>query len=159
MSNEANVPTPHYTMVSSEMHNKVVDIAWSTAERMQAEIAREIRVLLGEEQYDQRMFTEDDRIRRVKALQKCAIEDTTDSDRHDAWMKMHFEQGWKYGPELKPADKEHPNLLPWDKLPANTRSKARIFDIVAKHTIAAIREMTVHTCPAWTDAPASGEQS
>jgi hypothetical protein len=109
-----------------------IDI-WNTFERMQAEIAREVRVLLGEEQYDQRIFTEAERERRVAALQKCAAEQTTDEARHEAWMAMHFEQGWTYGPELIPAEKRHPNLLPWDQLPASTRSKARIFDICARH--------------------------
>ena len=106
---------------------------WSVVERMQAEIAREIRVLLGEEQYDTRMFSDADRIRRIEALKKCAAEKTTDAERHEAWMQMHFEQGWKYGPELKPAEKEHPNLLPWGRLPASTRSKAKIFDICARY--------------------------
>jgi hypothetical protein len=145
-------------MVRADTHNKIVDIIWSTAERMQADIAREVRVLLGEDQYDQRMFTAEDTARRVKALQKCAIEQTTDAERHESWMKMHFESGWTYGPELIPSEKKHPNLLPWDQLPANTRSKARIFDMVAKHTLAAIRAITVHTCPCAAAEPSpSGE--
>lgn len=107
-------------------------IIWRLFEQMQGQIAREIRVLLGEEQYDQRIFTDEERARRVEALKKCADEDTSDDTRHEAWMQMHLEQGWKYGPEFKPSEKEHPNLLPWDQLPASTRSKARIFDICAK---------------------------
>lgn len=109
---------------------------YSIVESMQAEIAREIRALLGEEQYDQRIFSAADKERRIEALMKCAREQTTDAERHESWMKMHFDQGWKYGPELKPAEKEHPNLLPWNQLPANTRSKARIFDICAKYAAA-----------------------
>lgn len=109
------------------------DHVYEVFERMQAEIAREIRLLLGEEQYDQRIFSDADRQRRVNALKTCAESHTTDAERHESWMKMHFDQGWKYGPELKPADKEHPNLLPWDQLPQNTRSKAKIFDICARY--------------------------
>jgi len=118
------------------------DSIFSAVESMQAEIAREVRVLLGEEQYDQRIFSAADKQRRIEALQKCAAEQTSDAERHESWMRMHFEQGWKYGPELKPAEKEHPNLLPWEQLPASTRSKARIFDICAKYAavFAAIAE-------------------
>lgn len=120
------------------------DSVFSAVESMQAEIAREVRVLLGEEQYDQRIFSAADKQRRIEALKKCAAEQTSDAERHESWMQMHFEQGWKYGPELKPAEKEHPNLLPWDQLPPSTRSKARIFDICAKYAavLAAIAEET-----------------
>ena len=120
-------------MASSNELRAQVDAIWALFERMQAEIAREVRVLLGEEQYDQRIFSEADRQRRIDAMKKCAAEQTTDAARHESWMQMHFGQGWKYGPELKPAEKEHPNLLPWDQLPASTRSKARIFDICARY--------------------------
>lgn len=109
------------------------DQVWALFERMQGEIAREVRVLLGEEQYDQRIFTDAERARRVEALQKCAAEQTDDATRHEAWMKMHVEQGWTLGAEFKPELKQHPNLKPWDELPASTRSKAKIFDICARY--------------------------
>jgi RyR domain len=111
---------------------------WALTERMQAEIAREIRVLLGEEQYDQRIFTEAETARRVEALQKCAALQTSDAERHESWMQMHIEQGWTYGAELDPANKRHPNLKPWDELPPSTRSKARIFDICARYAAAIV---------------------
>jgi hypothetical protein len=114
----------------------IEDRVYAIVESMQSEIAREIRVLLGEEQYDPRIFSEADKARRIEALKKCAREQTSDAERHESWMRMHFEQGWKYGPELKPAEKEHPNLLPWDQLPPSTRSKARVFDICAKYAAA-----------------------
>lgn len=110
---------------------------WKLFERMQAEIAREIRTLLGEDQYDQRIFSEADTVRRVEAMKKCAAERTTDAERHEAWRNMHYEQGWVYGPELKPSEKVHPNLLPWAELPASTRSKAKIFDICSTYAEAA----------------------
>lgn len=109
------------------------DKTWALFERMQGEIAREIRVLLGEEQYDQRIFTAEERARRVEAMKKCAAESPDDATRHEGWMKMHLDLGWKLGPEFNPAKKEHPNLLPWDQLPANTRSKAKIFDICSRY--------------------------
>jgi hypothetical protein len=115
---------------------------WALTERMQAEIAREIRVLLGEESYDQRIFTEADTARRVEALQRCAALQTTDAERHESWREMHYAQGWTYGEVLDPANKRHPNLLPWENLPASTRSKAKIFDICARYAAAIVSTPT-----------------
>ena len=106
---------------------------WALTERMQAEIAREIRVLLGEEQYDQRIFTEAESARRIEALKLCAASEVPHALRHEAWRDMHYAQGWEYGETLDPANKLHPNLLPWNDLPASTRSKAKIFDICARY--------------------------
>jgi len=117
------------------------ELIWAIAERMQAEIAREIRVLLGEEAYDQRIFTREETRRRIHALKDCAESSRSDAERHESWMAMHRESGWEYGPELLPAEKKHPNLLPWDELPQNTRSKARIFNIVAQYTGKLIAEL------------------
>lgn len=109
------------------------DHAYEVVERMQAEIAREIRVLLGEEQYDQRIFNDVERARRVSALKELSQNDVSDEERHKSWMKMHEESGWKYGPVFSPSEKEHPNMLPWEQLPSSTRSKARIFAICARY--------------------------
>jgi hypothetical protein len=109
------------------------DYAYEVMERMQAEIAREIRVLLGEEQHDQRVFNDVERGRRLSALKELAKHDTSDEERHRSWMKMHEDGGWKYGPIFSPAEKEHPNMLPWEQLPLSTRSKARIFAICARY--------------------------
>lgn len=105
---------------------------WEVMERMQGEIAAEIRVMLGESAYAQTMFDAEQRNRRIKAMQDCAANDTDDATRHESWMKMHVEAGWVYGPEFDTAKKTHPNLMAWGDLPASTRSKARIFAIVAK---------------------------
>lgn len=109
------------------------DFVWSIFERMQGEIAGQIRVLLGEAAYDQRIFTDAERARRVEAMKTCATENTGDEERHKSWCEMHFQSGWKLGPEFDPSKKEHPNLVPWKQLPASAKVKAKIFDIVAKH--------------------------
>jgi hypothetical protein len=107
---------------------------WVLFERMQGEIAREVRVMLGEEQYDQRIFNDAEHERRVDALVQCASDpNQTAAQRHESWCQMHRESGWVYGPELKPAEKQHPNLMPWDALPAAVRSKANIFAVCARY--------------------------
>jgi hypothetical protein len=108
------------------------DVIWKAMEVMQGEIACEIRRMLGESQLDQAMFDDAQRARRVEALKKCAAESTSDSDRHEAWIRMHVDDGWVYGEQFDPKAKTHPNLMPWEDLPDSTRSKAKIFDIVAK---------------------------
>ena len=106
---------------------------WKIAEHMQGQIAAEIRVLLGESALPTSLFTPDQIQRRIDAMKKCAAESTSDRERHDSWTKMHVDAGWTYAPgEFDPIKKTHPNLLPWDQLPASVKSKARIFDIIAK---------------------------
>lgn len=105
---------------------------WEAAEKLQGQIAAEIRVMLGEGPYDEKIFDQAQRDRRIEAMQKRAAESTSDAERHESWMKMHLDAGWVYGDTFDPAKKTHPNLLPWGQLPATTRSKARIFDLVAK---------------------------
>ena len=108
------------------------DRIWAIAEKMQGEIAKEIRVMLGEEAYNPRIFTEEERVRRITAMRDCAANSTSDAERHESWCKMHVDAGWVYGESFDPVAKTHPNLMPWDQLPSSTRSKARIFDIVAR---------------------------
>lgn len=105
---------------------------WAIMEELQGQIAAEIRVMLGEGPYDQKIFDDAQRQRRIKAMQECAAKSTTDAERHESWMQMHLAAGWTYGEEFDPAHKKHPNLKPWDELPATTRSKARIFDFCSK---------------------------
>lgn len=105
---------------------------WKLMEQLQGQIAAEIRVMLGESPYAQQIFDEEQRQRRITAMKDCALRSTSDEERHQAWMQMHVEAGWVYGEQFDPAKKTHPNLLPWHELPAATRSKAKIFDFVAK---------------------------
>ncbi len=105
---------------------------WQVLEQMQGKIAAEIRVMLGEAPIASSNFTPADQARRIAAMKECAAKSTTDVERHDSWMKMHIDSGWVWGPEFDSANKIHPNLLPWDELPAAVKSKARIFDIVSK---------------------------
>jgi hypothetical protein len=38
---------------------------------------------------------------------------------HDAWAKMRIEDGWRYGPQRDDSAKTHPDLVPYDELPAS----------------------------------------
>ncbi len=105
---------------------------WEEMEKLQGRIAAEVRVMLGEGPYDQKMFDGAQRDRRIEAMKRCAVESTSPEERHESWMAMHVEDGWTYGPKFIPSEKKHPNLLPWNELPATTRSKAQIFAEVAK---------------------------
>jgi len=105
---------------------------WRAMEAMQGKIAAEIRVMLGEGPYAVNLFDETQIRRRIKAMAECAAKATTDTERHDSWTAMHREMGWVSGETFDPVAKTHPNLVEWEELPSEVKSKARIFDIVSK---------------------------
>lgn len=109
-----------------------MDKVWREVERAQGKIAGKLRELLGETAYDERIFTAEERQRRIDALKQCAAENTSDESRHAAWCKMHTDNGWVFGEKFDPQAKTHPNLLPWEQLPHSTRVKAAIFAIMAE---------------------------
>lgn len=116
-----------------EAHSLSRSHIWWRLERLQGDIAAEIRVLLGEDPYPSQLFDDEQRKRRVESMKRCAAKDAlTDEARHQAWMKQHFDAGWTWGPEFRPDIKQHPNLLAWPDLLPAVRSKARIFNLVAQ---------------------------
>ena len=46
---------------------------------------------------------------------------------HEGWAAFKVKNGWKYGPKKNPARKEHPCLMPYDKLPESEKLKDYIF--------------------------------
>ncbi len=104
---------------------------WELMEQMQGAIAAEMRVMLGEPAIAAANFNAANQRRRIESMQECALS-TSDKERHDAWIAKHVAEGWVYGVEFDSAKKTHPNLVDWDQLPGVVKSKARIFDIVAK---------------------------
>jgi len=46
---------------------------------------------------------------------------------HEEWVKEHKEKGWTYGPKLDLEAKTHPNMVPYDQLPAAERERDAVF--------------------------------
>lgn len=46
---------------------------------------------------------------------------------HESWLKQKEEDGWKYGPEKDPDNKEHPCILPFEELPEPQKAKDYLF--------------------------------
>lgn len=46
---------------------------------------------------------------------------------HKSWMKEKLDTGWKYGPVKNPEKKEHPCLVPFEKLDAAQQGKDFLF--------------------------------
>lgn len=46
---------------------------------------------------------------------------------HVSWMNEKVADGWTYGPEKRPDIKQHPCIVPFDKLPVNQQAKDFIF--------------------------------
>lgn len=61
----------------------------------------------------------------------------TPRESHEAWCKFKLEQGWKFGPEKSLHRKEHPNLVPYEKLPIAEQSKDAIFLAVVRAVLSA----------------------
>lgn len=132
------------TSTCQQCSPELAEAIWRRMERLQGEIAGQIRALLGQQAYDTRLFDEEQRARRVAALKLCANVADDPQSRHESWMAQHLADGWVYGPEFNPATKEHNNLVPWDQLPADARTKATVFALVAKATAELLTTIAEH---------------
>lgn len=54
---------------------------------------------------------------------------------HDNWMAKKLEEGWKYGPEKDEKKKEHPCLVPYNKLPLYQQQKDFLFTAIVSSFI------------------------
>lgn len=53
--------------------------------------------------------------------------DMTPEQSHENWMRQKVADGWTWGPEKDPENKEHPCMVPYDMLPAEQQKKDHLF--------------------------------
>lgn len=44
---------------------------------------------------------------------------------HDIWARQRLAEGWRYGPQRDDTKKEHPDLVPYEKLPESEKEYDR----------------------------------
>jgi hypothetical protein len=64
---------------------------------------------------------------RLGVLFRLENQDAKEDAQHNAWMKDKLESGWVFGDVKDPAEKTHPCLVPFEKLPAHQQIKDRLF--------------------------------
>ena len=57
---------------------------------------------------------------------------TTPEESHENWAKGKLAAGWKYGPKKDERSKQHPCLVPYDKLPEHHRQKDFLFTAIVR---------------------------
>ena len=56
----------------------------------------------------------------------------TPEESHEGWCKFKRQSGWVYGPVKDEVKREHPCLVPYDKLPAGQQIKDHLFSAIVK---------------------------
>lgn len=51
---------------------------------------------------------------------------------HGNWVTQKLNDGWTYGPLKNPMTKEHPCMVPYDKLPQEQKIKDHIFSAICR---------------------------
>jgi ryanodine receptor 2 len=57
---------------------------------------------------------------------------------HDHWARKRIEEGWRYGKRRNDEDKEHPDLVPYDRLPESEKDYDRKTVVEALKAIIAL---------------------
>src|SRR6267142_3092272 len=59
------------------------------------------------------------------------------SNTHDSWAKQRIAEGWRYGPRRDDERKEHPDLVPYERLPEVEKQYDRVSAIQTLRVIIA----------------------
>ena len=62
-----------------------------------------------------------------KVLENLSNDDISVEKTHQSWCDFMIKEGWKFGQILDYDKKEHPNLVDYDDLKTNQKSKYHIF--------------------------------
>lgn len=65
--------------------------------------------------------------------------DATPEQSHESWLAQKVAEGWTYGPQKDPIQKQHPFIRPYAELPAEQKAKDYLFRGVV-HALLAIPE-------------------
>ena len=74
----------------------------------------------------------------LKIMEMNEVVEQTARCVHDAWARLRLEQGWRYGPVRNDAQKLHPCLVPYDRLPEAEKEHDRN---TVRETMKALRSL------------------
>ena len=66
----------------------------------------------------------------IKGVEFHIAKNRSPSESHESWMTEKVKDGWKFGMLKDPIIKEHPCMVPYDKLPVEQRAKDYIFKAI-----------------------------
>lgn len=97
------------------------------------EANRVLQLANDEENYSYPWHTasEDQKHSAIEGVKK-ALEGASAHELHDAWCRQKHEDGWVYGETKDEANKTHPCLVPYYKLPEEQRIKDHMFKNIVK---------------------------
>jgi hypothetical protein len=95
----------------------------------------EMQAVLGDDMPSRPWFSESrkqrklvlDGVRRIREQPML-----TAKDHHEAWRTGKRAQGWAYDPVKDPAEKTHPDMLPWNELSPEAKDKSVLFLAVVR---------------------------
>jgi len=68
--------------------------------------------------------------------------DTTPDQTHESWLRCKEVDGWVYGETKDPEKKQHPCMVPYEKLPEGQRTKDHLYLAVVRTLIPYLNEQT-----------------
>ena len=72
---------------------------------------------------------------------------TTPEKSHEVWLEEKVRTGWKYGPVKDTEKKEHPCVVPYERLSQTDKAKDYIFRAVVKQLSRPVWDPEVHGGP------------